>query len=123
MREFLPAAQGNIAIMTALLAVPLVLFVGLAIDSARGYAAQQRMAAALESAKQSACAVAEEPAMDSMGAKMADVAVIKGFFMANYGSDKVSMEGTEATDTVNTIFMRIAGTESVSIGASVALEC
>ena len=122
MLGFVRAERGNIAIMTALLAVPLMLFVGLAIDSARGYAAQQRMAAALESAKQSACAVAETP---MSGAKMAATAVITEFFKANHGNETITNTATEATVSgmVDTTFMRIAGTESVSIGASVTLAC
>ncbi len=123
LRSFAKDTQGNIAILFAVSAIPLVIAVGVAVDYGRALIIRDRMADAADAAAL---------AIGSWTNLTQDQLKVKGqqFFAANYppsslgtvGTLNVTFSGddikTNVSGTVKTTFMQIAGIDNLNIGAA-----
>jgi Flp pilus assembly protein TadG len=118
--------RGSTVTLIAAAAVPLVAFVGLSIDTARGYLLKQRIGFALDGAVLAAAATALDADVNTVGQK---------FFNANFPSDfmgvgtvtptfTLSSDNTTVTGDVTadmpTALMAVVGIDDVGVGANAA---
>ena len=123
LQEFRTARDGNVILMFSLALVPLLLFVGAALDYARAAADRTTLQAAVDS---TALALAREPPATPLATLQAKANLL---FAANYQGDPqalaplvVSVIGEQlsvsASKTLPTSLMSLAGISSLDIGAS-----
>ncbi|MCC7016549.1 MAG: pilus assembly protein [Rhodospirillales bacterium] len=121
-RRLAQCERGNVAIIFALAAIPMVLAVGTAVDLSRVYLVKQRLAYALDAAGLAAGAVTD-PAVNLQ-------TVANAFFTANYPSTALGTPTTpvlvsssgqidiSGSAVVPTSFMKIVGIDQVTVTAS-----
>ncbi|WP_062207200.1 TadE/TadG family type IV pilus assembly protein [Aureimonas sp. AU12] len=121
LRRFLADQSGNFAILTALMAVPLILAVGFGVDAARYYSAQAKLQNATDMA---ALALAASTEQDSQTlAKLATSYLLAN--MSNTNVDHIAVKVTTATPeeielaasgTMPLTFMQLARLSSMTLG-------
>lgn len=121
-RRLARCERGNVAIIFALAAIPMVLAVGTAVDLARVYLVKQRLTYALDAAGLAAGAVTD-PSTSLQ-------TVANAFFTANYPSTALGTPTTpvlvsdsgqidiSGSAVVETSFMKIVGIDQVTVTAS-----
>ena len=124
LRTLLPDLRGGLAPFFALSIIPMVGFIGLATDTARGYIVKSRLSYALDAAGLAGGRVMFSPTRD---------ADIQMFFDANFPAEYMDaiLDGPNfsvdangevitltANATINTTFMRVLGFETLSVAAS-----
>lgn len=125
MVRFHAAEGGAVAVIVALAMIPIMIAGGLAVDLSRAYLTQARLGHALDQAGL---------AVGSMRATTSDTATLEAefnsFFTANYPStelgtthdltfvDNNGVITVTGKATVETVFMRIVGIDSVTVGSS-----
>ncbi len=122
---FHAAERGAVAVIVALAMIPIMIAGGLAVDLSRAYLTQARLGHALDQAGL---------AVGSMRATTSDTATLEAefnsFFTANYPStelgtthdltfvDNNGVITVTGKATVETVFMKIVGIDSVTVGSS-----
>lgn len=137
LRRFAGDARGNVALFTALAAIPLLVAAGVAIDVARSSRSQTALQVAVDAA---ALAVASsgKSNMDGMTASQKEARkkeledLATRFLRANYQADRadvtVQIEVTDedvtvqATEQFPTTLMNLAGIASVDLGARASVN-
>ncbi len=125
-RDFLRSKRGNVAMMFAIMLVPLMIGAGAGLDFARAMMVRQQMAASLDAA---ALAIGSTTGLDATAAQ----ALAQKYFDANYTVDKAQY-GTvtinppvydskgsvtlSATNNMPTVLMKIAGITAVPVSTS-----
>jgi len=125
-RDFLRSKRGNVAMMFAIMLVPLMIGAGAGLDFARAMMVRQQMAASLDAA---ALAIGSTTGLDSNGAQE----LAQKYFDANYTVD-ASQYGTvtinppvydasgkvtlSATNNMPTVLMKLAGITAVPVSTS-----
>lgn len=123
LRRFGTSAEGNIVILFSLALVPMLLFVGAAIDYTRASGERSSLQAAIDA---TALSLALEPANTPLATLQAKGAVM---FAANYKGDPatrppllLNVNGQQLSlstgKQVSTSLMKLAGITSLAIGAS-----
>jgi Flp pilus assembly protein TadG len=97
-RRFLGATQGNIAVLFAITCVPIISFVGLAVDYSRANSARTSMQSALDS---TALMVAKDLTSGTITAEQID-AKAKTYFAALYTSKDAKLVTVKASYTAGT---------------------
>lgn len=122
LRTFLRNRDGNIAVLFGISAVPLVLFVGMAIDYGHAFLVRERMATALDAAALSVAG------FSGLSKKQAEEKM-KAYFDANYPeTQRDEVTSVQMTDTgtslvasadavVPTLFMKLGGINVVPVRA------
>ncbi|TAN50564.1 MAG: pilus assembly protein [Rhodospirillales bacterium] len=120
-RRFLRSRRGNMAVTLALVLLPLIIGVGIAVDASRAYVVRSRLAFALDAA---GLAVG-----GSRGTDAELQVVMENFFYKNYPADVMGTPvGLQLTiDSVNnkvslsasvyldTVFMKVVGIDSLTV--------
>lgn len=124
LRAFAGNRRGAMVVLVAAAAIPLVGFLGVATDAARGYMVKARLSQALDAAGLAGAQVAHDP--DLMQTD------ITNFFNANFPSEfmNATISGPtyqlvnnnevlklEVTATIETTFMRVLGFETLEVSA------
>ena len=125
-RDFLRSKRGNVAMMFAIMLVPLMIGAGAGLDFARAMMVRQQMAASLDAA---ALAIGSTTGLDSNTAQT----LAQKYFDANYTVD-TSQYGTvtinppvydasgkvtlSATNNMPTVLMKLAGITAVPVSTS-----
>lgn len=118
--------RGSTVTMIAAAAVPLVAFVGLSIDTARGYLLKQRIGFALDGAVLAAAATALDTDVNTVGQKFFNANFPSGFMGISgvtptftLSTDKTTVTG-DVTADMPTALMKVVGIDNVGIGANAA---
>jgi len=118
--------RGSTVTLIAAAAVPLVAFVGLSVDTARGYLLKQRIGFALDGAVLAAAATANDSDVNTVGKKFFDANFPSGFMgigtvtpTFTLSTDKTTVTG-DVTADMPTALVTVLGIDDVSIGANAA---
>ncbi len=122
--------RGSTVTLIAAAAVPLVAFVGLSVDTARGYLLKQRMGFALDGAVLAAATLpnASEDEVKAMGKKFFDANFPSGYMgigtvtpTFTLSTDKTTVTG-DVTADMPTALMSVVGLDTVDIGSNAAAQ-
>ncbi len=118
--------RGSTVTLIAAAAVPLVAFVGLSVDTARGYLLKQRIGFALDGAVLAAAATANDTDVNTVGKKFFDANFPSGFMgigsvtpTFTLSTDKTTVTG-DVTADMPTALMAVVGIDDVGVGAQAA---
>lgn len=127
-RRFLSGNHGAVALLVAALAIPLVGFTGLSIDTARGYLLKARLSQALDAAALAGGRVFFQPERDDDIRSYFDANFPAGFMEAQLGELQISADADEGTLTVSasavldTTFMQVLGIETMDVAAATTVK-
>ena len=123
--RFLNDQRGNVILLVAVLAVPMVLMTGLAVDTARGYLVKARLGDALDSAGLAATAVVTDPdRFDQDFDRFFDSNFPPNYLGADvtFADPVISTDGETVTFSamaqIDTTFMHLVGDDTLTITAS-----
>lgn len=116
--------RGSTVTLIAAAAVPLVAFVGLSVDTARGYLLKQRIGFALDGAVLAAAATALDSDVTTVGQKFFNANFPSGFMgigtvtpTFTLSADKTTVTG-DVTADMPTALMAVVGIDDVGVGAN-----
>jgi Flp pilus assembly protein TadG len=128
LRRLMRDQRGGVAILVGLVAVPMALATGVAVDASRLYLVRARLAEAVDAAALAAVQAADDTSRESDAERMFRANFPQDYMDASAGSPNVTYDGTTGRVTVTasadvpTTLMRLARVESVTVGARASAE-